>query len=171
MDKDVLQYLANLASVRNHASTILNVGRGVIDQKMLHKVSARTSSLDKLFVDVLMGGSIPGQKHNPVLLPQDDDIDIAARLAEAKKEIANKKAKKTTSSSTIESVKDSDDQEVLESSQDEIGVKTPELEEEGEPGNLFSEDEVDAFKVLLDSVETNQKKSLNRPSIKSRRSK
>lgn len=152
MDKDVAQYLANLAAVRNHASTILNVGRGVIDQKMLHKVSARASGLDKLFVDVLMSGAIPGQKINPVVLSnQDDDIDIAARLAEAKKEVAGRKAGvKASLTETMDPVEDSD-----------------------EDDSEQPEDEVAAFASLLASTENeiNQKKSLNRPTIKGRRSK
>jgi len=84
MDKELLNYLANLAAVRDHINSILNMGRGVIDQKTLHQVSARAGSLDQLFVRVLISGQIPGQTASSVNLNNDDYVDISKRVKEEK---------------------------------------------------------------------------------------
>jgi hypothetical protein len=84
MDKELLSYLADLATVRTHINSILNVGRGVIDQKTLHQMSARTATLDQLFVRVLVSGQIPGQSTSSVNVNNDDYVDISKRVREEK---------------------------------------------------------------------------------------
>jgi hypothetical protein len=95
MDKDVLRYLADIAAVRANTQALLNVGRGVIDQKVLHQVGAKTAVLDRLFVDVLLSGKAPGVNvaATNVVIRDDDDVDYVAKLAEAKKSIADKRNK------------------------------------------------------------------------------
>jgi hypothetical protein len=84
MDKDFLAYLADLATVRNHINSILNVGRGVVDQKTLHQVSSRAGSLDQLFVRTLLSGQLPGRTTPSVVQNNDDYVNISQRLREEK---------------------------------------------------------------------------------------
>lgn len=86
MDKELLSYLANLATVRTHINTILNVGRGVIDKKSLHQVQARAGSLDSLFVQALLSGRTP----NSSVRIEDDYVDITQRVLEEKAKLAGK---------------------------------------------------------------------------------
>jgi hypothetical protein len=90
MNEEVLQYLANLSVVRKHASDLANVGRGTIDKTTLHKLSAKTVILDKLFSDTLLSGSLPGKKQAVLIEDDDDDIDFAAKLAAAKANLKKK---------------------------------------------------------------------------------
>lgn len=84
MDRELLSYLADLAAVRNHINTILNVGRGVIDKKSLHQVSARANSLDTLFVNALLSGRAPSGQ----IKVEDDYEDIRQRVLEEKAKLA-----------------------------------------------------------------------------------
>lgn len=92
MDRKVLRYLADLALVRQQANNVLSVGRGMIDQKTLHKVSAKTGQLDSLFANILLGAPIPGESGSQVNVNNDDldYIDVNQRIKEAKAEL-NKK--------------------------------------------------------------------------------
>ncbi len=94
MDKNVLRYLADVALVRQQVNNILGVGRGVIDQKSLHKISAKSSQLDKLFVEVLLSGQVPGEAPSSVVVNTNDDdyIDINKRIQEAKLKLNNPQA-------------------------------------------------------------------------------
>lgn len=92
MDKELLSYLADLAAVRQQSIAMLSVGRGAVDQKTLHKVSAKVGMLDKLFVDVLLSGKVPGSSKSSVKYEDDDYVDISQRLKEAKEELAKKEA-------------------------------------------------------------------------------
>lgn len=92
MDKETLQYLANLASVRSYANQIMSVSRSNINQKDLHSISARTTQLDKLFCDVLLGRTkVPGSSASVLTTEEDDDLKtISQRLAEEKQKIVAK---------------------------------------------------------------------------------
>jgi len=96
MNKDLLRYLADLAIVRQQAGNVMNVSRGIVDQKTLHKVSARSGQLDKLFVDVLLSGRIPGSAVvEGSAIDESDYVDISQRLKEAKEEIARRDQQQT----------------------------------------------------------------------------
>lgn len=88
MDKELLSYLADIAAVRNHLNTLLSVGRGVIDQKTLHQVSARSASLDKLFVQSFLSGRAPGSTGGSPVVVEDDYADIQQRLREEKAKLS-----------------------------------------------------------------------------------
>ena len=92
MDKELLGYLADLATVRNHINTILNVGRGVIDKKSLHQVSAKSNALDSLFVQALLSGRAP----NTSVRIDDDYVDITQRVLEEKAKLSGQAPKTTT---------------------------------------------------------------------------
>lgn len=92
MDRNVLRYLADLAAVRQQATNVMSVGRGIIDQKTLHMVSAKTGQLDQLFVSVLLSGQVPGESRSQVNVNNDDldYVDINQRIKEAKAELNRK---------------------------------------------------------------------------------
>ena len=92
MDSKVLAYLANLAIVKQQSVAVLNVSRGIINQKTLHMVSAKSGMLDKLFVDVLLSGRLPGDGPSSPVIVEEEYVDISQRLREAKEEISKKNA-------------------------------------------------------------------------------
>lgn len=113
MNKEVLSYLANIATVRNHVNSLLSVGRGVIDQKTLHQVSARSATLDKLFVQSFLSGLIPGQTGGPTVNVEDDDyVDINRRLREEKAKLAGVTVPQTSQKKTpAQKALDEDDED------------------------------------------------------------
>jgi hypothetical protein len=111
MDKEVLRYLADLSAVRSYANQIMAVSRSNINQKDLHSISAKTTQLDKLFCDVLIGrAKIPGSQGAVVNTSEDDDDikTISQRLAEEKNKLTVKK-NKPTEVKTLLSSEDSED--------------------------------------------------------------
>lgn len=89
MDRETLRYLADIAAVRGHINNVLGVSRGALQQKVLHQISAKATSLDRLFVDTLLSGRSPGSSGVSVVQQNDDDfVDIAARLQEEKTKLA-----------------------------------------------------------------------------------
>lgn len=145
MNEEVLQYLANLSVVRKHASDLANVGRGTIDKTTLHKLSAKTVILDKLFSDTLLSGSLPGKK--AVALVEDDediDIDFAAKLAAAKANI-----KKKSEPVKVEEVEEEqEDKEIPELEQ----VKQTTVVKTSLP-SISVNNERSAFDKLMNSIE------------------
>jgi hypothetical protein len=135
MDSDVLRYLADLSMVRQQINNILGIARGVIAQDVMHRVSSKSLKLDKLFVDVLLTGKVPGQQ-NPIAQIEDDDIDITQRLKEAKAELASKNS----------------------SGSEEVIVpkprKKPRKKVDSDQSLEKPQDEVDAFAQLLASAES-----------------
>lgn len=168
MDKELLSYLANIATVRNHINNLLSVGRGVIDQKTLHQVSARSSTLDKLFVQSFLSGRYPGQNGEPTVNVEDDDyVDISRRLREEKAKLAGipvptQSSKKTTPAQEALAALDEEDEE--------------ELEEEERPSKLspkFSppDDELAEVEALLADAEKQvSKKATTKTAVKKRSS-
>jgi len=88
MDKDLLQYLANLATVRNHTATLANTGSRQIDQKKVRQASIIQSRLDNLFLDVIISGNLPGPVS--VTVPEEECVDISQKIRDAKAELLAK---------------------------------------------------------------------------------
>jgi len=163
MDRKVLRYLADLALVRQQATNVLSVSRGMVQQQTLHKVSAKTGQLDKLFVDILLSGRVPGEDNSSVTVSDEDDyVDINQRIKEAKAEL-NKKQ-----------VVDDDDDEDEEPAPKPTPKRTPRKTAAVKKNPVERPDEeVEAFQKLLAEAEAEVEKSPKKATKKktSRRSK
>ena len=87
MDAKLARYLSDIASVRQHiANNIMNASRSIVDQKTVHRMNAEASRLDRLFIDVMLTGIIPGEVVEEVdSMP---DVDINERIAQVKVHMA-----------------------------------------------------------------------------------
>lgn len=81
---DVMRYLSDIASVRAHINNVMSVSRGVVEQKLLHKVSGVAGQLDRLFVKTLLESNLTG-------VDQEEEVDVAKRIAEEKAKLAEAK--------------------------------------------------------------------------------
>ena len=55
MNKDTLNYLANLAIVKQHISNVCNFPHSILSKENRKLISAKGSELDRLFIDILVG--------------------------------------------------------------------------------------------------------------------
>ena len=80
MDDSLLNKLANMALIQNNITRILGTGKATIPRDKMHKLSALYMSMDREFVDLILGN---------VTVPVPDE-DISAKIKAAKAELAQK---------------------------------------------------------------------------------
>ena len=78
MKDKVLERLANIATVQTNINRIKAYGRSVIPKPQLHALVKKLEELDKEFIDCLL------EDQTSSVNLKDPDIDIAAKVKEAK---------------------------------------------------------------------------------------
>jgi len=157
MDRETLQYLADIAAVRGHINSVLNVSRGAIQQKVMHQISAKATVLDRLFVDTLLSGRSPGSSGESLVQQNNDDfVDIAQRLQEEKAKIANQAAPSPTYNAAHQKAMAKQQAMLKQAQAMSPPIPDPVLPEETDfDDDVFRPpaDEVEAFEALLAQAE------------------